>query len=168
MAVVTVKSAQITKRDTVPTSFEDAYIAGANLRGASGVVAVTSGDSIGSKYIAFAIPAKAVPRSITITAPDIGTTTAADIGLYRTTRNGGAVVTAAFFTAAFVLNAGAVSKSDVTRGNVITVALSENRIKDCVGPLTFPTDTEFDVVLTLTGAADASGAVLVEASWTEG
>lgn len=168
MAVVTVKSAQITKRDTVPTSFEDAYIAAANIRGASGVVGVTSGDSIDSKYIALTIPAKAVPRSLAISCPDLGTTTIADVGLYRTTRNGGGVVNRTFFTAAVSLKDGALAKSEVLRGNVITLALSENRLKDCVGPLTFPNDTEFDVVLQLTAAADATGSVLVEASWLEG
>jgi hypothetical protein len=65
------------------------------------------------------------PSACAISAPDIGTTTTADVGLYKSTRDGGAVVDADFFKAAVVLNAGAIAKSEVVNGNVITLANSE-------------------------------------------
>lgn len=167
MAVVTTKSAQITNRDTVPVIPEDARLANANIRGAMSIVNAVSGDSIGSKYIAFAIPRKAIMRSLMITNATTGTTGTADIGLYRTTKNGGAVVTAAFFKAAQDIHT-ANAKVDVLNGNVLTLALTETKLGDQVGPISFPNDDTFDVVLTLTAAEDGSGPIRVEASWTEG
>lgn len=167
MAVVTTKSSQITARDTVPMLPEDARLSNSGIRGAFGVIAAVSGDSIASKYIAFAIPRKAIMRSLMITNPTTGTTATGDVGLYRTTKNGGAVVDADFFKAAQDLHT-ANAKVDVLRGNILTVALAETPIGSQVGPLSFPNDDTFDVVLTLAAAEDGSGAILVEASWTEG
>lgn len=164
MAVVTVKSAAITNRDSTPVVISNSRVTGDRVKTTRGVVAVTSGDSIGSKYIACSIPSRAIPVSVRVTAPDIGTTTAGDIGLYQTTARGSAVVDADFFKAAFSLNGGAVTKSEAVNGNIQTVANSEKVIWDLLG-LSADSTRDYDVVLTLTGAADASGSVLIEVDY---
>ena len=165
MAVVTVKSTQITNRDALPRVPNNARSAKGDLKHARGAVAIANGDSVASKYIVCSIPSNAIPVSARISAPDIGTTTAADIGLYRNTVDGGAVVDADFFKAAQALNAGPYAKVEVVNSNVATLALAETPIWALLG-LTADPCVEYDVVLTLTGAADAAGTAMLEIDYT--
>lgn len=170
-AVVAVKSTYITNRDALPSVITNRPLFRAPVMHAQGLVAIANGDSVASIYRVTEIPSNAVPVSVKITAPDIGTTTAADVGLYQNTLNGGAVFDADFFTAAFVLNAGAVAKSEAGFGNANTYGTVTNREKRIweVGPngvaLTVDPQRSYDVCLTLTGAADAAGSVLVEVDY---
>lgn len=166
-AVVTVKSALITNRDATPSVLKSRILQGAPILHARAVLSIANGDSIGSKYLGFSLPSNAVPISVRISAPDIGTTTAADVGLYKSTRDGGAVVDADFFKAAVVLNAGAIAKSEVVAGNVATLTLSEKMIWELLA-LTADPSIPYDVVLTLTGAADAAGVLLLECDYVVG
>jgi len=166
MAVVTVKSNQITNRDASPRVPVDGRIAGGRIQQAKGVVAISNGDSTGSKYLVCSVPSNAVVSSVKITAPDIGTTTAADVGLYQTTANGGAVVDADFFGSAVALNAGAITKSEVAfESGVYTIANAEKPLWEALG-LTEDSNREYDLALTLTGDANAAGSVLVEIEYT--
>ena len=161
MGVVTVKSAGITNRDATPAVLNNSSVTKTAPHKAMGVVAIANGDSISSKYVVCSIPSNAVISSCVVSSPDIGTTTAADVGLYQTTANGSAVVDADFFKAAVSLNSGALNKSEVVNGNIITVANMEKRLYEHLALTTDP-KIDYDVVLTLTGAADAAGSVVVE------
>lgn len=161
MAVVNVKSAAITNRDATPVVLSSDYLTTDRPKMSRGRVSIANGDSIASIYRACTIPSNAVVVSAMITAPDIGTTTAADFGLYKVTKDGAAVVDADFFTAAVVLNAGAITKSEKAFGNVITVANTEKRVWEALGLAADP-GIDYDVCLTLTAAADAAGDVMVE------
>jgi hypothetical protein len=166
MAVVAVKSAQITNRDATPMVRNNARTAGGRLMHKRAIVAITSGDSSTSTYRLFEIPSNAVVVSVRVSSPDIGTTTAADIGIYQTTANGGAVVDADHFASAVSLSGGAISKSDVTHeAAVYTLANGEKPLWDALG-LTADTLRGYDVVATLTGAADATGTALFEIDYT--
>jgi hypothetical protein len=163
MAVVTVKSAQITNRDASPVVLTNGRIVRGEVKHARGVVAIANGDSIASKYLVCSIPSNAIPISARVTSPDIGTTTAADVGLYQTTANGGAVADVDFFGSAVSLSGGALAKSDITNENgaVATPANGEKPVWELLG-LTADSGRDYDVVLTLTAAADAAGSVLLE------
>lgn len=162
MAVVTVKSTQITNRDATPAVLSSARLARGEVRHARANAAITSGDSVASKYLMFSVPSNAIPISCRVSSPDIGTTTISDIGLYQTTANGGAVVDADFFASALSLAGGALSKSEALfESTVIGVDEGEKPIWELLG-LTADTKRDYDVVLTLTGAADATGTVLLE------
>ncbi len=165
MAVVTVKSTQITNRDATPKVISTG-VQGAAIHHARGVCAVTSGDSIGSKYIACSVPSNAKVVSVRVSAPDIGTTTAADVGLYQTTANGGAVVDADFFASAQALNAGPYLKTELSQeSGVYTIANMEKALWEALS-LTADSQRDYDVVATLTAAADGSGSVLIEIDYT--
>jgi hypothetical protein len=167
MAVVFPKSTQITGRDSTPRVPIDGRVQGGMLHHGRGVIAFANGDSIASIARMFSIPSNAIPKSIQITCPDIGTTTAADVGLYRTTQDGGAVVDADFFASAVSLSGGALNKVDVTfESGVITLANTEKPIWQLLG-LTSDPQVMYDVCLTLTAAADAAGGVLLEGDWTQ-
>jgi hypothetical protein len=164
MAVVTVKSKAITNRDATPKVMNDSAYEQGMVRKFIGAAAIASGDSIGSKYIMGSIPSNAVVSSLILSSPDIGTTTVADIGLYKVTADGGAVVDADFFKAAQSLKDGAVAALEVVNGNVVTLANSEKKVYELLG-LSADPSIKYDVVLTLTAAADAAGVVQVKCEY---
>lgn len=165
MAVVTTKSSVITNRDATPVVFNQGRLTGGRVQSSRGVVAIANGDSATSKFIVCSIPSNAVVTSVRLTAPDIGTTTAADVGLYQTTANGGAVADADLFGSAVSLNGGAITKSEVMfESGVVTIANAEKAVWEHLA-LTADSKRDYDVVLTLTGAADAAGSVLVEVDY---
>lgn len=160
----TLKSAGITNRDATPSVLTNTAVSTGRTYRSAGRVATTAtgaGSVIGDILIACSIPSNAIIVSVLMSAPDIGTTTAADIGLYQTTANGGAVADADFFTAAVVLNAGAITKSEKAFGNVLTIAKTEQRVWELLALSVDPLK-DYDVALTITGTADAAGSVLVE------
>lgn len=164
MAVVTVKAKLPTNRDAGTMS--NSNYAKGDLKESIGYCAVASGDSIASKYILAQVPSNARISDLLLSAPDIGITTAADVGLYKNTADGGAVVDADFFKAAVVLNAGAIADSQVAFGNVISLANSEKMIYELLG-LTADPGLIYDVVATLTGAADAAGGIMAKLRYTQ-
>lgn len=167
MAVVTTKSTQITNRDAIPMVLSNGRVDGGRVHHARGVCAIANGDSIGSKFLFCSVPSNAVPISVRVTAPDIGTTTAGDLGVYRTTKDGAAVVNATLFGSAIVLNAGAVTKQEnLYESAVVTIANGEKALWELLGLSSDPS-VDYDIVLTLTGAADAAGSVLVEIDFTQ-
>lgn len=162
MAVVTVKSTQITNRDATPRVINNPRVTSGVKQMALDTAVITSGDSVGSTYRIAQVPSRAIVTAIRVSSPDIGTTTAADIGLYQTTLNGGAVVDADFFSSAVSLSGGAINKSDVTfESGVYTLANGAKPLWEALG-LSADTGIDYDVTLTLTGAADATGTALVE------
>lgn len=170
MAVVTLKSTAITNMDATPAVLNSANNSNGNIRESQGLAAIGNGDSVGSTYRVARIRSSARVSSIKVWAPDIGTTTAADFGLYDTAANGGAVVDADFFASAVALNAGPYVALDVTfeagaaGGNI---ANAEQRIWEALG-LTVDPYKDYDVALTLTGAADAAGTTLVRVQHVDG
>lgn len=170
MAVEARKSTAITNATATPPVPNSANLTAGNLRESQGLAAITNADSVGSTYRLFRLRSADRVSLIRIYAPDIGTTTAADLGLYRTNQDGAAVVDADFFASGVVLNAGAINGTDITfeaaaAGGLI--ANAEKRIWEALG-LSADPHLEYDVTLTLTGAADASGTALVRIQYVSG
>lgn len=166
MPVVTTKSAAITNRDATPKVINNARVTGGPVLRASGIVSAVNADSIASKYIFCSVPSNAVVASVKVSCPDIGTTAAMDLGIYRTTADGGAVVDADHFASAVSLSGGALNKSEVVNeAGVYTVDEMEQPLWQALGLSADPA-VMYDVVGTLTGAADAGGAILVEVEYT--
>jgi hypothetical protein len=162
MAVVAVKSTQITNRDATPRVINNPRVTSGVKQVALDTAVITSGNSVGSTYLIAQVPSRAIVTAVCVSSPDIGTTTAADIGLYQATLNGGAVVDADFFASAVSLSGGAISKSDVTfESGAYTLANGAKPLWEALG-LSADPGIDYDVVLTLTGAADATGTALVE------
>lgn len=157
MAVVTLKSAAITNLDATPPVKNPFYSQEAPLREAIGEFVIANGDSTTSTYRVVRVHSSWRISSLLVDSPDIGTTTAADIGLYDTAANGGAVVDADFFASALSLNGGALANSEqVHESAVVSVANYAKRIWEQLS-LTADPNKWYDVTLTLTGAADAAG-----------
>lgn len=158
-AVNAYKSTTITNLDAAQVVRAKAFANGGVLKEWIETIETVNGDSIGSTYRFFRVPSSLRVSELLVDADDIGTTTAADIGLYKTAADGGAVVSAAFFASALVLNAGAIANSQAAHESA-TVDLPNygKRLWEQLG-LTADPQIYYDVVATLTGAADAAGTI---------
>lgn len=166
MAVVNTKSAGITGADVPQRPQTSTTVGPRRVYGDLGMVAVVSGDSIGSTYRLVRVPSSAGMRSVQLHCTAI-TTCAADVGIYETAANGGAVVDADLFASAQSV-ASALAGTDVMReSGVITVANIEQPLWQLLG-LTADPKKDYDVVATLTAAAGSAGniAAFVEYSAT--
>jgi len=166
MAVEAVKSTLITNADATPVVLNNPRVDGSFERIEVATVAVTNADSVASTYRMFRVPSNAVMTDLRIYSPDIGTTTITDIGLYRTAKDGGAVVDADFFASALSLKDGALNGVDVLHeAAVFTIANSGKELWDAL-TLTSDPSVFYDVTMTLTGAADATGTVKLIGRYT--
>ena len=166
MAVVAVKSTLITNSDATPVVLNSPRVDGGFERIEVATAAITSGDSIASTYRMFRVPSNAVMTDLRIYSPDIGTTTISDIGLYRTAKDGGAVQDADFFASAVSLKDGALNGTDVLHeAAVFTIDNSGKELWEALG-LTSDPAVFYDVALTLTAAADATGTVKLIGRYT--
>ena len=166
MAVVAVKSTLITNADATPAVLNSPRVDGGFERIEVATAAITSGDDIASTYRMFRVPSNAVMTDLRIYSPDIGTTTISDIGLYRTAKDGGAVQDADFFASAVSLKDGALNGTDVLHeAAVFTIANSGKELWEALG-LTSDPSVFYDVALTLTAAADATGTVKLIGRYT--
>lgn len=155
MAVVNTKSSSVSNADATPVIFNSAQLSGGRLRHKRGVVAAVSGDSIGSTYRMFRVNSNDMVAQLLLSCTVI-TTCAADVGLYKSLANGGAVVDADFFASAQSL-AAALSNADITReSGVVTIPNMEKPIWQALN-LTEDPQIKYDVVLTLTAAAGSAG-----------
>jgi hypothetical protein len=166
MAVVAVKSTLITNADATPVVLNSPRVDGAFEHIEVATADIASGDSIASTYRMFRVPSNAVMTDLRIYSPDIGTTTISDIGLYRTAKDGGAVVDADFFASALSLKDGALNGVDVLHeAAVFTIANSGKELWDALA-LTSDPGVFYDVAFTLTAAADAAGTVKLIGRYT--
>lgn len=157
MSVVTTKSTCITNRDATPPVINDPRNERSTLNSSIGSVTAVNGDSIGSVYIIASVPSTAKVRKVLLNCAAI-TSGAANIGVYRNTRDGGAVVSASLFASAQSI-ASALKNSDVTNqsGNY-GMDKMEQPIWQAAGLSADPGGT-LDIALTLSAATTAGGLV---------
>lgn len=156
MAVVTTKSAAITNRDANlgvlnnPNSGE---------RGSHfnvfGKVASVSGDSANSVYRFVSVPTNARIDSVRVWSGALGGSAAMDIGVYRNTKDGGAVVDADYFASALSVVSAINGTEQSHESGVNTIANREKPLWQAVGLTADPGGT-FDICGTLTAASAAN------------
>lgn len=164
MAIEARKSSLITNADTVPAVLNNPRIDGGFERTKIATAAVTNSDSIASTYRLFRVPSNAVMTDLRVYCPAI-TTAATDIGLYRTEKDGGAVVDADLFTSAQVLTSALVGTDVLHESGIFSLANSGKELWDALG-LTSDPSVFYDVTMTLTAAAGATGTVKVIGRYT--
>lgn len=161
MAVVFTTAAAITAANA--GQLVNAAQAGGQIESFVGQVAVANGDSIASIFRLARVPSNARMSSLSVFCTAI-TSAAADIGLYQTAANGGAVVDADAFIAAQTI-AAASPGLNVIGGNLLSPANREKRLWEALG-LTADPQRNYDIAATLTAAATAGGFVGVEGVYT--
>lgn len=166
MAVVERKSGSITNRDATPRVINKPGVQGGIMKGAVATVETVATDDINSVYRMLRVPSNAVMHSLRHYSDDIGSSAAAaDIGVYETTENGGAVVDADHFASALVLNAGALNGTDVLHESaVFGLEDAEKPLWEALGLSTDP-KKDYDICYTATGAIDAAATLTLKAQW---
>lgn len=152
MAVETGKSLHISNRDTNSQGSTAAAKSFGLMREGVGLVTVAAAGSVGSKYILMEIGSGDRLSDLILKFEAIGAGAAANIGLYETTFQGGAVVDADLFAGASSI--AAAGTTTISPGVLDT----EKMIYELLGLAKDPCK-QYDLVLTLTGAAVAGGKV---------
>lgn len=171
MAVVTVKSTQITNRDASPRTINNPGFTAGQLQQFVATAEAANGDSIASKYILGQIPSNACGEIVKLYCDAI-TSGAADIGIYRTTVDGGAVVDVDFYGSAVSIAAAIIVGTEQQHEADPTDAGVGNGLADLEKPLwqrlqlAADPGVMYDVVLTLTAATTAAGTIGLRVQWT--
>jgi hypothetical protein len=164
MAVENRSSSLVTNADTVPAVLNSPRVDGGGERVKVATISVVNADSIASILRLFRVPSNAVMTDLRIYCPAI-TTAATDIGIYRTTKDGGAVVDADLFASAQVLTS-ALNGTDVLHeSGVFSLTNSAQELWQAAG-LTSDPSVFYDVAMTLTAAAGSTGVVKVVGRYT--
>lgn len=162
MAVVNTKSTLVSNSEAEPKVLNNPRADGGFERVKVATVSVANGDSSTSTFRFFRVPSNAIVHQLLVYSPDIGTTTVADFGLYDTAAAGGAVVDADVFASAVSLKDGALNGTDVTHeSGVYGTDEAGQELWQVLG-LTSDPVKEYEVVATLTGAADAAGTITLK------
>lgn len=166
MATVSLSSTQITNRDASPRVRSASRIVKAQLYSSIGTLETSAADDIGSKYNLCSVPSNARMSRLLLSCDSLGTAGAADIGLYQTTENGGAVVDADFFASAQSLTS-ALAQSDVMlEANGANASIGKDDLEkplwEIIG-LSEDPKRDYDIVMTLTTATIDAGTVTMEA-----
>lgn len=168
MAVVNTKSTVITNADATTQTMNRKALAGGVLKQARGTVKTANGDDIASVYRFVRLPSSAYISRIKLYSDDIGTTTIADFGLYRTAADGGAVVDADAFASAVSLKDGAISGTEIQHESAVYgVEDVEQQLWQIAG-LSADPKVMYDVCATLTAAADAAGTISLIVEYLDG
>lgn len=166
MAVVTTKAGAITNRDASPRALSDSIISKGALIEAVGTIETNGDDSANSKYIFAQVPSHARVSAVYLSCDGNNTSGAGDIGLYRTTDDGGAVVDADLFASAQALGS-ALTNSDVTHeSGVYGIEDIEKPLWEALG-LSEDPNVLYDVVMTLTTADDAADTISLKIQYVE-
>jgi len=165
MAVVALKATNITQQDTGLRTQAAACLGPRRLYDEASTVEVTNGDSIGSTYRMLRVKSSDRMSSLQIFCDAI-TSAAADVGLYDIAANGGAVVDADFFASAqSIATAITVGTNILHESGVVDISEVEQAIWQLLG-LTSDPNKEYDVALTLTAAATATGTATLLGRYT--
>ena len=164
MAVVTTKATAISNRDSSPKVITNANIVKGSLHEAVGTLEAASGDSSGSTYILASIPSNARISQVLLSCDGGATAGAGDIGLYRSTLDGGAAVDADLFASAQALTT-ALTNSDVTHeSGVFGIEDVEKMAWEALGLSADPC-VHYDVVLTLTTGINAADTISLKVKY---
>lgn len=162
MVTEEIESSAITNRDAVPSTINGAHLEKGVIREIVGTVEMGTADA-GSIYRFGQVPSNARISEVLIWCDDVGTAGAADVGVYQTTQNGGAVVDADFFAAAVDLNAAALHGYNATHRNSSGFGIedAEKRLWDALG-LSVDSNRMYDIAMTSTTAAATGGTLTLK------
>jgi hypothetical protein len=150
MAVANTKSTIVTNADAAPVTLTPAYVKDGRLREQAATVETAAADDAGSVYRLFRVHSSWRISDILIGHDAITNMTTADVGVYDTAANGGAVVNVSLFASALNMSsasAGLVNHTyEATATNIDKI---EKRLWELLG-LTSDPNKEYDIAVTAT------------------
>lgn len=166
MAVVTTKSSIITNRDGGAGTLNSSILDGGRAREKYDIVAAANGDSATSKYIICQVPTNCRVTRVLLWSDALGGSAAGDVGVYRTTADGGAAVDADFFATAAAV-ASAVAGTDITNESTTNTLIKRGQpLWQALGVASDPGGF-YDIVITLTAATAAAGSIGLTVAYVE-
>lgn len=164
MGTSSLKSTSITNRDATPKVATNSRLYGAVLLSAVGYATAAAADDTNSSYRLVPVPSNAVVRGVYLSSVAQGGSAAADVGVRRSTKDGGAVVDVDLFGSGVSL-VSAISRQDVTNESTnYTAALREQPLWQAAGLASDP-GGELDIVVTPTAALTNGGAIALEVQY---
>jgi hypothetical protein len=164
VAVVNTKSKWITNADAAPMVPSNFKFAGGFLKAATGVCAVAAADDDTSVYRFVRLPSNCRITSVMVFNDAMTGSTSWDFGVYRTARDGGAVISVALFGSAIDLSAAhaATGPLNVTYEATITdISKREKMLWELMGLATDP-GYDVDVCGTANTVGSLAGNVAVD------
>jgi hypothetical protein len=165
MATENLLSTPLTNRDATPRVPNSSLLEGGLVRQAIGSVTIVTGKTVGSTYRLVQVPTNCRVSSVILNNPALSASTAFDVGVYRTTADGSAVVDADFFASA-VACTNANAQLDVTNeSGTYTDDKMEQPLWQALGVSADPGGF-YDICLTNTATNAAGGLVSLKVSYT--
>ena len=169
MAVVTLNGSQVTNADATTQTLNNSKVTNGRIKEIADTIEVTNGDSIASIYRMARVHSSWRMTELILQCDAI-TSAAADIGLYDTAANGAAVVdvdcfaSAQSIASALIPGTNVMGEAAAVFGDIANVRKS---IWEVLGLSTDP-NKFYDIALTLTAAATATGTVSVKTRYVDG
>lgn len=169
MGTSTLKSGAITLLDSSPVVRVGSWIHGGAAKHYSGTLETVTADDTSSVYRFFRVGSWMRPTSLLLYCDAFSTSAAINIGLWKPTVEGGAVVDADFFSSAVVvssaLNGSNVLYESAAAASNMGIENAEKRIWEVMGLTTDP-NLEYDVACQPTSAITAGGTLTLTAAMT--
>lgn len=165
MAVVNLLSTQLTNRDATPVVLNNPLNTGSRLSNSKGLITTGTADSIASIYRMCTVPTGACIESLLLSCAAIATAPAGDIGVYRTTADGSAVVSVAFFASAQLFSSALYNTEILNESTTNTPAKQLQPLWQALGVATDPGGF-YDICITLTVATTAAGDIALKAIYS--
>ena len=163
MGVVNTKSALITARDGA--TIVSGQQSGGILMTRRGFVTSVIGDSIGSTYRILPVRSSESICGLAIFSAAQGASVTGNVGLYRTARDGGAVVSVSLF--ATLVDLAAFKDASILHEE-LALSMFGKRVWEMLGLASDP-QVSYDIVLTTAGAAiGTAGVVAMAMQYTDG
>lgn len=167
MVTETLYSSPITNRDATPRVLNSSLLDNGMLREAQGSVTITNGKTTGSIYVMVSVPATARVSQVLLDNPALSASTAFDVGVYKTTVDGAAVVDADLFGSAIACT-NANAGLDVTgESGAYTVDEMSMPLWQAAGLSAAPASGWLDICLTNTATNAAGGLVGLRVRFVE-
>lgn len=153
MAEVHKKSTLVTNMDAIPRVYTDPRIHGAALTSQVQTYRTeATDDSIGSTYRMLRVPSRARMSMILLSSDGADATIEANLGVYRTAEDGGAVVDADLFGSALALDTATAGVNVLEESAQLAPEERIMPLWQAAGMSADP-DAELDIVFTVTAAA---------------
>ena len=160
MGTSALKSTTITNRDASPRVLTNARLDGAPVRSAYGFVTAAAADDSNSRYRLARVPSNCIVRQVILSSIAQGGSAAANVGVYRATADGGAVVDDDLFAAGISV-VSAVAHTDITNQSTnYTAAKREQPLWQAAG-LTSDPGGDLDIVAAPSATFTNGGAIAV-------
>jgi hypothetical protein len=157
MGVVNTKATLIGNADSVPPTLTNSHMNG-YLREMPGTVEVAAADSDGSVYRLVRVPSNCRVSELTLANDAITAGTSFDVGIYKTARDGGAVVSAALFASAVDLSSAHDFTNDLLEATATDISQCEKRLWELAG-LSADPGIDYDICATGNTVGSAAGTI---------